>query len=69
MTFTTKFKEKVKPSDEKMVLATLFKVSFYTMERWLKPETSDALTKLENVKILCKFYGLTLSEIFVFEYE
>jgi DNA-binding XRE family transcriptional regulator len=69
MTFTTHFKEKVKPSETKMQLASKFGVSYYTIERWLKPEKHDALTKLENIKVLCEFFGLTLSEIFIFEHE
>jgi DNA-binding XRE family transcriptional regulator len=69
MEFTTKFKEKVKSSDEIMDLAKHFKVSYHTMARWLKPEKHDTITKLDHVASLCKYYDTTISEIFNFNYE
>ncbi|MFT5669146.1 MAG: DNA-binding Xre family transcriptional regulator [Vicingaceae bacterium] len=69
MEFKEKFKEKVKSSDEIMDLAKEFKVSYHTMERWLKLGKCKRMTELDNVLKLCVFYNTTIGEIFHFSYE
>jgi hypothetical protein len=67
MEFTTKFKEKTKTNPQRMLLAQEFKVTSYTIDRWLDLKKSPKLLDLERIIILCEFYNVTLREIFIID--
>lgn len=64
MTFTVKFREKMKDDNIKMDLAKALGVSYSTMTRRLKLHKHDEITKPKYLKVLSDVTGIPQSEIF-----